>query len=205
MNLKCQFRSRDLKDYLGLPSDRRLVLSTVSADPYVEALWRVGSEFNYEAHGVDLMFPGHYSTYDLDGPAYGVFNIRRQQIHAQLVQSPWAWFRLGAYVPPRCFDTIYSCPNILISCQRMQTQRAKTLLKRELAFADRFFPSPTRFWYISKARGVIVPRESTSVFLNQRWLMAGLFGRDLTNRPLPHLSIEEVLVRNLQCLLEQLG
>lgn len=203
MNLKCEFRSRDLKDFLGLPASRRLVLSTVSPDLYVEALWRAGAKFNYKTYGMDLMFPGHYSTYDLDGPAYGVFNIRRQQIHAQLVQSPWAWFRLGAYVPLYCFDTIRHCPNILISCQRMQTQRARAFLERELAVADRFFPSTTRFWYISKARGVNVPRAATAVFLNQRWLMTGLFGQDLANRPLSHLSIEESLIWNLQCLLER--
>lgn len=205
MNLKCQFRSRDLKDFLGLPRDRRLILSTVSPDPYIEALWNTGSDFDYKAYGVDLMFPGQYSTYDLDGPAYGVLNVRRQQIHAKLIHSPWAWFRLGAYVPLRCCDVVSFCPNILISCQQMYTKRAQALLERELIIADRYFPPDTCFWYISRARGVRVPRSSTSVFLNHRWLMAGIFGRDLSGKPMQHLSIEEVLMRNLECALARLS
>jgi len=203
MNLKGEVRSADLKDYLGLSTRHRLILSTVSPDPFLEALWRLGGSFDYRAHGVDLIFPGHFSTYDLDGPAYGVFNVRRQQIHAERVGSPWTWFRLGAYVPLRCFDAVRDHPNVLVSCQQMNTLRARALLFRELAVADWFFPPTTRFWFVSQARNVPVPRAATSVFLNHRWLMTGLFGRDLANRPLPHMSIEEVLVHNLRSLLER--
>lgn len=197
MDLRGHYRAQDLKDYLGLARHHRLILSTVAPDPYVEMLWRLGGSLNHQKHAIDEVMPGHFSSYDSDSAAHGRFNIKRQQIHGEVVESPWAWHRLGRYVPLHYFRQVRHFHDILISCQSMRTPRARALLARELAIADRYYPATTRFWFVSRAKDVPLPRADTSVLINQRWLYQGLCGRDLRNKPLPRLPIREVLFQNL--------
>ena len=85
MNAKGSF-ARYLKDYLGLPADRKLLLSTAGPDNFMEMLWERGADLDFRGHGIDYWFPAEFSIYDNDGKCFQLFNARRQQLHAQRVQ-----------------------------------------------------------------------------------------------------------------------
>src|ERR1044071_7354106 len=119
LSLQGEFRVRDAKDFLGLAPEQKLILSTSGPDDYMEMLWERGEDLDYQGHGFDYWFPGHFSVYDNDSKFYQFFNARRQQLHARRVKSRFAWFRLGEHVPVSWLGPIEQCPSILISCQQM--------------------------------------------------------------------------------------
>lgn len=200
MNLRGRFRSSDLKDYLGLPSNRKLILSTAAPDPYVEVLWRKRDVLDFRAWAIDYWFPGHFSIYDADGRCFQCYNARRQQLHANATQSQFVWFRLGANLPVDLLEPIREASSVLISCQQMYSARAREILQREVEIADRWLPKRTRFFFLGHPRGGFGQfREGRKVTqFDERWIMLGLHGRDRRNRPVRDLSVKELLVRNLR-------
>ena len=81
-SVRGRFHSEDLKDYLGIPSTKKLLLSTCASDRYQEMLWRRGRLMDYEKHGIDYWFPAHFSIYDGDSKMYQLASARRQQRNA---------------------------------------------------------------------------------------------------------------------------
>jgi hypothetical protein len=200
MNLKGRFRSADIKDYLGLPPDRKLLLSTSGPDPFMEMLWERGTELDFAGHGFDLWLPAHFSVYDDDGRCFQLFNARRQQLHAVRVESQFAWFRLGAHIPLEFLEPIRLTASAVISCQQMYSERNRRILHREVSLADDWFPITTRFLFVARPRGGLPALRPgrTALHLDERWLMLGLHGRNRANEPVPDLLINEVLEKNLK-------
>ena len=198
MNLRGRFRSSDLRDYLGLPPDRKLILSSVAPDPYMEVLWDRRHELDFPALGIDYWFPAHFSIYDADGRAYQLFNARRQQVYAIETRSQFAWFRIGESVPLSFLDPIRDASSILISCQQMHAARNIHILHREIEIADSWFPPSAEFFFISRPRGGLPAVSRRTYHLDFRWLMLGVNGRNMRNEPTPEVSIEERLVLNLR-------
>ena len=200
MNAKGEFRSIDLKDYLGLPADRKLLLSTAGPDNFMEMLWERGADLDFRGHGIDYWFPAEFSIYDNDGKCFQLFNARRQQLHAQRVASQFVWFRLGANIPLSFMNPVRQASSAVISCQQMYSKRNRRILRREIALADQWFPLRTRFFFIAHPRGGLPPlRDGRVAFhLDERWLMLGINGRNRDNKPVSTLSIGELLAKNLK-------
>ena len=193
-----RFRSRDLKDYLGLPAGRKLILSTCAPDDYQEMLWSLGERFAPARHGVDYWFPAHFSIYDNDSKMYQFTSAKRQQIHAALTHSQFVWFRLGETIPVDFLAPIRGAANVLISTQQMYSRHNRAILAAEVRIADGWFEPATSFFVVGRSRGLPIGAGRRRYEVNSRWLLAALRGRDLTNLPRPQWSRAELLLANLK-------
>lgn len=199
-----RFRSRDLKDYLGIPADRKLILSTCAPDDYQEMLWNRRQEPDFREHGFDYWFPAHFSIYDSDSRLYQFLSARRQQIHALATGSRFVWFRQGETVPLDFMEPIRGAGSVLISTQETEARRSLAMVAEEVRAADGWFPARSAFFFVGGRRGLEVSPGRRTYEVNSRWLMLGLRGRDLRNRPVPEMARREVLTANLREVVSRL-
>ncbi len=181
-NRKGQFKSNDLKDYLGLPPDRKLILHTCAPDDYQEMLWEKGPQMEYKKHGIDYWFPGHFSVYDDDSKLYQFISTKRQQIHATWTESQFVWFRLGENIPIEFLTPIRSAPSVLISTNQMYSKRNRDIMLNEVEIADSWFLPKTSFFIVGSHRWFHLSNERIYFEINTNWLMRALIGRDLAGQ-----------------------
>jgi len=193
-----KFRSADLKGYLGLPPDRKLILSTCAPDDYQEMLWEKGPQMDYKGHGIDYWFPAHFSIYDDDSKLYQFLNAKRQQLHAIWSESQFVWFRLGEHIPKEFLTPIHSAPSVLISTSQMDFKRNRFLLHKEVRIADRWFPPESAFFVVGGTKDLPIDSERKCFEINSTWLMRGLRGHNLQRQKERNLTIGEVLTLNLK-------
>jgi hypothetical protein len=198
MNLKGEFRSKDLKDYLGLPKNRKLLLSTSGPDTFMEMLWEKGERLDFKGHSIDYWFPAHFSIYDNDSKFYQFFNAKRQQLHAARIRSQFVWFRLGECIPVSFLEPISKAHSVLISTQQMYASRNRVILQRECRIADHLFPVTTQFFIVGTRRLVDIQPRRRVHEINQRWILMALNGRSLQNKVLRKQSKSEILRANLK-------
>lgn len=196
--LKGNFKSDDLKDYLGLPKDRKLILTGCTPDKFTEMLWQKGDSLHYQESGIDFWFPANYSIYDNDSKFYQFFNAKRQQIHAQKVKSQFVWFRLGEHIPKEFLNPIRSAKSVLISCQQMYSARNRDILAREVKIADKWFSRQTRFFIISRGQLKGFSPSRMVYKLDSHWFMTARMGRTIKRQYTPKLSIEKLYIKNLK-------
>lgn len=175
-NEKGEFHSNDLKDYLGLPSDRKLIFSTCAFDNYMEMLWRKGPEMNYKKHEIDYWFPAHFSIYDDDSKIFQFANAKRQQLHAVWTKSQFIWFRLGEHIPIEFLLPIRNASSVLISTSQMDYRRNLDILFNEVKAADDWFPQKTAFFVMGDHRRLPIRRARTCYQINTNWIMKGIMG-----------------------------
>lgn len=197
-----RFRSEDLKDYLGLPPGRKLLLSTCAPDDYQEMLWEKGPSMNYEEHGIDYWFPGHFSIYDNDSKLYQFVGARRQQLHAAQTESQFVWFRLGEHIPIEFLAPVREATSVLISTGQMYSNRSRAILREEILAADRWFPDHAAFFLLGSRHWLETSSSRKCYEINSTWLMRGLRGYNLERVKDMSMSREEVLVGNLRELFE---
>lgn len=197
-NLSGKFISTDLKDYLGIPADRKLILSTCAPDNYQEMLWEKGPDINYDKHNIDYWFPAHFSIYDNDSKLYQFASAKRQLIHAIWTESHFAWFRLGENIRVDFLAPIRKASSILISLGQMYSQHNRDILRKEVEIADQWFPQRTAFFVLGKIRSLPISSSRSCYEINSNWLMRGIKGRDLNGKRVEKLSIKEVLINNLK-------
>jgi hypothetical protein len=179
---KGQFKSSDLKGYLGLPGDRKLILVTCAPDDYQEVLWEKGPKMKYEEYGIDYWFPGHFSIYDDDSKLYQFISAKRQQIHATWTESQFVWFRLGENIPIEFLTPIRSAPSVLISTNQMYSKRNRNIMLNEVEIADSWFLPKTSFFIVGSHRWFHLSNERIYFEINTNWLMRALKGRDLAGQ-----------------------
>lgn len=201
-NRQGKFRSNDLKDYLGLPENRKLILSTCSSDDYEEMLWRKGPEMNYEKYGIDYWFPAHFSIYDDDSKVYQFANAIRQQIHAIWTQSQFVWFRLGEHIPIELLSFLRNAQSVLISTNQMIYKRNKIILYNEVKVADSWFPPNIAFFILGKHKNLPIRSNRTCYQIDSNWLNKGVRGYNLAGVLDMKIPKEEVLINNLKGVLE---
>jgi hypothetical protein len=197
-----KFPSNDLKDYLSLPPDRKLIMSTCSPDSYEEVLWKKRSQMNYEKHGIDYWFPAHFSIYDDDSKMYQFASARRQQLHAVWTRSQFVWFRLGEHIPIEFLAPIQGGSSVLISTNQMYSKHNRAILHKEVQSADRWFPESTAFFVIGGSKSLPITSGRTCFEINSNWLIKGLRGRNLARQKEEKLSTGEILAKNLKEVLE---
>lgn len=197
-NRKGQFRGSDLKDYLGLPSDRKLILSTCAPDDYQEMLWEKGDKIEYRKHNIDFWFPAHFSIYDDDSKLYQFVSARRQQLNAIQTKSQFVWFRIGEHIPTEFLVPIRNASSVLISKGQLDTPRNRTILHNEVKIADKWFPIQTAFFILRAKQDLPISEQRSCFEINTAWLIHAIKGRNLANQKEPrNLSIEKLLIRNL--------
>lgn len=201
-SIKKGFRSDNLKKYLGLPSDKKLILSTSAPDDYQEMLWKKGPQMCYEEHGIDYWFPAHFSIYDDDSKLYQFVNAKRQVMHAIWTKSQFFWFRLGEHLPVKFMEPIHKAASVIISTQQMYSRHNRAILNREVQIADKWFPPETSFFVVGGLRNLPISSERTCFFINSNWLMCALKGRNLAGKRENDLKVEELLIKNLKVALE---
>jgi len=202
---KGQFKSSDLKDYLGLPGDRKLILVTCAYDDYQEVLWEKGPKMEYEQHGIDYWFPGHFSVYDDDSKLYQFISAKRQQIHATWTESHFVWFRLGENIPIEFLAPVRKAPSVLFSANQMYTKRSKDILLNEVQIADSWFPPETAFFVVGSPRWLGLSKERTCFEINTNWLMRAIKGRNLAGQEESALTRGELLEHNLNGVLKNVS
>lgn len=200
MSLQARFRSEDMKDYLGLSPDQKLILSTAGPDDFMEMLWEKGEDLDYRRYGFDYWFPAHFSVYDNDSKFYQFFNARRQQIHARKIKSQFVWFRLGEHVPVSWLGPIRNSSSVLISGQQMYSKFNRDLLHREIQIADKLFHLATTFYLLGAGYGAPIRKGRRVREIHSKWLLTALKGNNLRNKPRPGLSRRQLLRRNLKDL-----
>lgn len=203
LSLTGRFRSADMKDYLGLGANQKLLLSTAGPDAYQEMLWQVGDELDYAGHGIDYWFPGHFSTYDGDSKFYQLFNLRRQRIHAATVRSQFVWFRLGEHAPLWWLDIPASFPSVLVSTQQMYSRHSREILRLEVAAADAYFDPHVELFLVGSRSRVSLCPSRTVHEIRSDWLHRGLAGTDLHGCRHPERSRQQMLADNLNALVGQ--
>ena len=179
---EAKFPSNDLKDYLGLPPGRKLILSTCAPDDFEEMLWKKRSEMNYKQHGIDYWFPAHFSIYDDDGKMYQFASGRRQQLHAVWTESQFVWFRLGEHIPIDFLAPMRNTPSVLISTNQMLSKRNRAILHKEVQSADRWFPDKTAFFVVGGSKSLPITSGRAWFEINSNWLIRGLNGRNLAGQ-----------------------
>jgi hypothetical protein len=199
---KGKFRSSDLKDYLGLPSNKKLILSTCSFDDYEELLWKIGPKINFNQYGIDYWFPAHFSIYDDDSKICQFANAKRQQLHAVWTQSQFVWFRLGEHIPIEFLALIRNAPSVLISTNQMFRKQNKTILNKEVKAADSWFQPKTAFFIIGKYKNLPVSHERTCYQIDSNWLIKALKGSDIEGKKVMSITREKLLINNLEGVLE---
>lgn len=202
MNREGKFKSKDLKDYLGLPPDRKLILSTCAPDDYQELLWRKMFQMEYEKHGIDYWFPAHFSIYDNDSKMYQFANAKRQQMHAIWTKSQFVWFRLGENIPLKFMRSIYKAPSILISKNQMYSKSNKEILNKEVKVADSWFPDNTKFFVIGSIGNLPINSDRICYEINSNWIMRGLKGYDIYGKLDLKIPKDQVLINNLKETIE---
>ena len=201
-NRQGKFRSDDLKDYLGLPSDRKLILSTCAPDDYEEMLWKKGTQMNYKQHGIDYWFPGHFSIYDNDSKLYQFASAKRHQLHAIWTESQFVWFRLGEHIPIEFLSPIRNAPSVLISTNRMYSKRNFAILYQEIQIADRWFPPRSSFFVLGTYRRLPISVKRSCYEIRSNWLIRALKGRNMADRKEENLTRGELLIKNMKEVLE---
>jgi len=201
-NRKGKFYSSDLKDYLGLPSKKKLILSTCSFDDYMEMLWRKGAEIDYEYNNIDYWFPAHFSIYDDDSKIYQFANAKRQQIHAVWTKSQFVWLRLGEHIPIEFLSPIRNAPSVLISTNQMIYKHNKEILNKEVKAADSWFPPKTAFFVIGKFKNLPISSNRVCYQIDSQWINRGIRGHNLARVMDKKIPKEEVLINNLKGVLE---
>lgn len=206
-NLKGQFHSDDLKDYLGLPPERKLILNTCAPDDYEEMLCAKGPLMNYKKNGIDYWFPGHFSIYDDDNKLYQFVSAKRQQIHAVWTQSQFVWFSLSENIPVEFLNPIQSAPSVLISTNSLDTAHNIEILLNEMKIADTWFPPKTSFFVVGSPKQLGLSSSRKCYSINTSWLVRARKGRDLTGKLQVDkndklLPVDERLKNNLKEALE---
>ena len=201
-NRKGKFHSDDLKDYLGLPPDRKLILSTSAPDDYQEMLWEKGPRMDYKRHGIDYWFPAHFSIYDDDSKLYQFTSAKRQQLHAIWTKSQFVWFGLGEHIHIEFIAPIRNASSILIYTGRINNKRRRTILKEEVRVADNWFPAETAFFIVGGRRHLSISSQRLCYEINSNWLMRGLMGHNLARVKDMGVPKEQVLINNLKEVLE---
>jgi hypothetical protein len=201
---KGKFRSNDLKDYLGLPPDRKLILSTSAPDDFQETLWEKGPEMNYARHGIDYWFPAHFSIYDNDSKLYQFASAKRQQMHALWTRSQFVWFRLGEHIPVEFLTPIRKAPSVLFSTTNMRSNQNRALLRNEVKIADRWFPPQTAFFVVGGLQELPIGRERSCYEINSIWINRGVRGYNMADKKNMRFKRPEVLKNNLKEALELL-
>lgn len=194
---KGQFKAGDLKVYLGLPGDKKLILVTCAPDDYQEMLWEKGPQMEYKKHGIDYWFPGHFSIYDDDSKLYQFISAKRHQIHAALTKSQFVWFRLGENIPVEFLNPIRKAPSVLFSTNQMYTKRNSDILLKEGESADRWFPPETSFFIVGSPQWLRLSNKRTCFEINTNWLMRAIKGRNLAGQKESALTRGELLAHNL--------
>ena len=194
---KGQFKAGDLKYYLGLPSDKKLILITCAPDDHQEMLWEKGPQMEYEKHGIDYWFPGHFSVYDDDSKLYQFVSAKRQQIHAAWTESQFVWFRLGENIPAEFLSPMCKAASVLISTNQMDSKRNKDILLNEAAIADGWFPPETAFFIVGSPQWLHLSNKRPCFEINTNWLMRAIKGRNLAGQKKPTLTRGELLAHNL--------
>jgi hypothetical protein len=197
-----KFRSRDLKDYLGLPPDRKLILSTCAPDDYQEMLWKRGPEMDYERHGIDYWFPGHFSIYDDDSKLYQFISAKRQQLHAVRTRSQFVWFRLGDGIPLDFLEPVRQASSVLLSSQQVFHRNHRAAFAEEVRVADAWLPPGAALFIVGGIWDLPIPSSRKRYNVNTRWLVLALKGRNLANRPQPDRATGELLEQNLKEVLD---
>ncbi len=198
-----KFRASDLKDYLGLPPDRKLLLITCAADNYQEMLWVKGPQMDFRRYGIDYWFPAHFSIYDNDSKLYQFASAKRQQFHAIWIKSQFVWFRLGEHISIEYLTPIRNATAIIISTNQMYSNFNKSLLYSEVKAADSFFPQETKFFIVGRISAVTTTDNHIYYEINTNWLMRSLKGRDLARQKVAmSVSRGELLSTNLKETLE---
>lgn len=202
-NLKGQFHSNDLKDYLGLPSDRKLILDTCAPDDYEEMLWAKGPQMKYKKNGINYWFPAHFSIYDDDSKLYQFISAKRQQIHAVWTQSQFVWFCLGENIPVEFLNPIKHAPSVLISTNNLDTAHNIEILLNEMKIADSWFPPETAFFVVGSPKQLGLSSSRKCYSINTSWLVRARKGRDLTDKLQVDkndklLPVDERLMNNLK-------
>jgi hypothetical protein len=192
-----RFRSADIKDYLGLSPDKKLILSTSSPDDYQEMLWRRRGDLDFRRYGIDYWFPAHFSIYDNDSKMAQFGNAKRQQIHAILSRSQFFWFRLGEHIPIEYLAPIRQASSVLISANKMVFKANKKIFQNEVQKADRWFPKSSAFFILGNPRNLNLTSGRTCYEINSTWLIRGLRGYGL-DRNLLNIPKREVLIHNLR-------
>lgn len=201
-NQKGEFYSDDLKDYLGLPLGRKLILSTSAPDDYQEMLWERGPQIDYRRYGIDYWFPAHFSIYDDDSKLYQFASAKRQQLHVISTSSQFVWFRLGEHIPIEFLSAIRSAPSVLISTGQMYSKHNQDILRKEVQIADEWFPAGTSFFVVGGRHHFSVSIQRRCYELNSQWLMRGLKGYNLARLKDRDIPREKVLINNLKEVLE---
>ena len=185
---KGRFRSSDLKDYLGLPPDRKLILSTCAPDDYQEM--PVG-----EGAGAGYALRGARHRLLVSGP---LLDLRRRQqalpVHQR--QAPAAPRRAHRepvrLVPPRpehpggvFLAPVRGSSSVLFSSQQTFTRRHRAIVQDKVRIADGWFPPEAAFFIVGGELDLPISRRRRVYQVHTRWLLLALKGRNLANRPEP--------------------
>lgn len=169
------FHADDLKDYLGIPPTKKLLLSTCASDRYQEMLWRRGHLMDYKNHGIDYWFPAHFSIYDGDSKMYQFASARRQQRNALDTQSQFLWFHRGSCIPNRFLTRQCRPEGVLIYTAQMRSARARDIVQSDVKGARSAYPDVPLF-FVGGRRGLATPDGVKCYEVNSQWLRSGLRG-----------------------------
>ena len=203
LNLDGSFKAPDMKAYLGLPDDRKLILVNSANDRYMEMLWRHGDELDFRGHNIDYWTPAFFSVYERESRFLNLFNAFRQQIHAADTRSQFVWFFRFRWFPKPLLEPVRKAISVLISGQHSYSPRQRRAFRSEVDTADLWFPEDARIFLLADAGWKRFPAGRRVYVINSRWIHQALKGCDMTKTKRIELSREQLLIKNLQEVLDE--
>lgn len=200
LNKKGKLRSNDMNDikkYLNLPPDRKLILSTCAPDDYQEMLWKNDNKIDYKKLNIDYWFPAHFSIYDNDSKLYQFTSALKQQLNAVHVKSQFVWFRIGENIDKKFLKSIKNAPSVLISANQMYSKKNQENLHKDVVTAHKWFPPKTAFFILGSEKHIPNLGNRPRFKLDSNWLMCALKRKNI-DRKKDDSSQKNLLTKNLR-------
>jgi hypothetical protein len=148
-----KFASKDLHDYLMLPTKTKIVLATINKDDILESAWN--AEMYADPHalqkiGISYWMPIIFSSYYTDARMQQYFNYLRTSLTADRGQ---AWFtpgfkRIGIKTDDLTDAMVAAMPQVVFTTQFLVTD---ALTKQHLAIVAWYherYPIDVPFWIV---------------------------------------------------------
>jgi len=199
------FKSSDLKDYLGISNEQKLILSTVVPDDYLEVMWNRRDSISFSDYNIDYWFPAHFSVYDDDNMFLQFANAKRQMLHAIRIKSQFTWYTPGVNIPLEFLEPIKNSPNILISTGQCRSKHNKEILRKEIVQAESWFPETSSFFIIGGKRDLPFSDSRKCYVTNSNWFFRGKNRKNLKREIVDGMSKQEILIQNLKEVIKNEG
>ncbi len=147
------FYSTNLKHYIKLKQDAKLILTTMSIDDHLERAWekeQYGGSF-YSDVKIDYWTPMAFSTYGHEAKMFQYYQFLRTLYSAEMGGS---WFTLSTVPRERMkiddllAQWLEACPQVMFNAQFIRNDEDIKVYMQDALWWNKFAPDDVPFWFV---------------------------------------------------------